>query len=905
MKRQAGLRENLPHDRRNEVKSEIDYFANTHFSRSFNSLILDDTDDKPKLKLNKSPPFNVKHESYENDHIDDTIDADLNLTELLANNDEVETTDDEKDNNATPFLRQKPFLKRSSKYFNLLIDSNFTPDDASPVKHSSPLLEKSTPFNKFKRPHKLVSQSPSPSSNSRFKVASQANSPLRADPNNHKMFKNANKFRIKSPLKLQNLLSSSSPALNFRRFFKSPNPRFKGSSSPLGGHNFDPYNSGGYDESPLRHKKLSVSLASNFSIYQDDEAEPSKKVRNSSKSSTRKAAQHDDNKENFVNGTGKVQTKSSYKFVRPLQTAFESSGLQKKNSISAAAKKLPPETPMKRNPLLFLNKEKNKPIEFEDSYLSTDHSIEVGRNVSYTHSNESNSSFFKIPSSSKPQDAIVLDLDEQSDIDFDEMIPETPTKLSSRGKLLNLLIYKEAPPAAPEVPKIAPDEEPCTPILHMPPNSMASSQVTIILPNTARDNSINDHTITMSGNSQRHDADTITFKGLSHKKVKDDDHLCEKFGSKNIKYIGSGEFSIAYECSFENEKFAIKRTRKPIVGNAEKKSILREIEALRVLTSISDDEEVEEGKENLVFFIEAWSFNDHYYIMTEFCEGGTLYAFLEENKNYKIDEFRVWKILIEILCGLKFIHLKNYLHLDLKPANIFITFEGCLKIGDFGLSTKLPILEKDFDIEGDRNYIAPELINDKIYTPFADIFSVGLVILEIATNIILPGNGTPWRKLRSGDLSDAGKLSSDNISDFLNHNNFSSLTSYTSSLNSINMQPLSLHHLSSVGHTTTSANPLQPPAISKPGSSSMSITGQSAPRLIDCVRELIPKGAPEFLVANSHNLDRLVSRMLKPNPFERPTANQILEMTECVEIENRRKAGATIFEGEFGPNDDE
>lgn len=59
------------------------------------------------------------------------------------------------------------------------------------------------------------------------------------------------------------------------------------------------------------------------------------------------------------------------------------------------------------------------------------------------------------------------------------------------------------------------------------------------------------------------------------------------------------------------------------------------------------------------------------------------------------------------------------------------------------------------------------MINDKIYTPFADIFSLGLIILEIAANIILPDNGTPWRKL-SGDLSDAGQLSSDNISMFCN-----------------------------------------------------------------------------------------------------------------------------------------
>lgn len=925
-------------------RSDFDCLANGHFSRSFNSLILNDADEKPekpKKLINKSPPFNVKHDVAPDaiiDALDDTVEVDFNLSEYLAadglgistdglgistdsdgdfeNIDDDDDDDDQIDDNdanashgshltITPFCPDKGrklALKRSTKFFNLSIDSTFDPA-ASPLnlKASSPLAEKSTHYNKFKRPHKLVSQSPSPSSNSRFKPASEATKLVPLDP---KMFRIANAY-MESPLKLHALSAASSPSSHLKKFFKSPNPKFKGSSSPLSGYHFDPYVSGDCDESPLRYKNLSVSSNSNFSIYRDDETDTSnvKKGRAGSTFLAKKPSKHGENKENIIFGGSKSNPKASYKFVRPLQTAFESSGLQKKSSISLALNKPPPETPMKKNPLLFLNKDKDKPVEFEESFLSNDNSIEVGRNVSFNHSNESNTSFFKITSSSKNQDPIELNLDSHSDIDFDEMIPETPTKLSSRGKQLNLILHQEQPQLA-QVAKQMSENEPCTPILNMPPNSVGSSQVTIIQPSAAIGDSNNDYTTTIS-NRQRLDTNQSLSKFHVPEKERNDEHLAEKFGAKNIKYIGCGQFSVAYECAFENEKFAIKKTRKPVIGNAEKKAILREIEALRALTSLSDDEEVDEGKENLVFFVEAWSFNNYYYIMTEYCEGGSLYAFLEEHKNYKIDEFRVWKILIEILCGLKFIHLKNYLHLDLKPANIFITFEGSLKIGDFGLSTKLPILEKDFDIEGDRNYIAPELINDKIYTPFADVFSVGLIILEIATNIILPGNGTPWRKLRSGDLSDAGKLSSDNISDYLHHNNFSSLTSYNSSLNSINMQPLSLHHLSSVGLTTSSSNALQPPVYSKAGGLSTSLFGQGNTRFINNVLELIPKGAPDFLVANKHNLDKLVSRMMKPNPFERPTAGQILEMHECIEIENRRKAGATIFEGEFGPNDDE
>ena len=61
--------------------NQLDYFANNHFSRSFNSLILDDIKDElsasGKKKINKSPPFNVKHDYYgDNDSLDDCIEDD-------------------------------------------------------------------------------------------------------------------------------------------------------------------------------------------------------------------------------------------------------------------------------------------------------------------------------------------------------------------------------------------------------------------------------------------------------------------------------------------------------------------------------------------------------------------------------------------------------------------------------------------------------------------------------------------------------------------------------------------------------------------------------------------------------------------------------------------------------------
>lgn len=77
------------------------------------------------------------------------------------------------------------------------------------------------------------------------------------------------------------------------------------------------------------------------------------------------------------------------------------------------------------------------------------------------------------------------------------------------------------------------------------------------------------------------------------------------------------------------------------------------------------------------------------YIQMELCVKGSLLKYMKENPHR--DSWEIFYIFIQILDGLKYIHQMGFIHRDLKPGNIFISKEGDLKIGDFGLITHIEV----------------------------------------------------------------------------------------------------------------------------------------------------------------------------------------------------------------------
>jgi len=289
--------------------------------------------------------------------------------------------------------------------------------------------------------------------------------------------------------------------------------------------------------------------------------------------------------------------------------------------------------------------------------------------------------------------------------------------------------------------------------------------------------------------------------------------------------------------------------------------------------------------DHTVELFDSWEDKNHLYIQTEFCEEGSLDGFLNQvGRKARLDDFRIWKIMLEMALGIKHIHSSGFIHLDLKPANVLITFEGVLKIADFGMATAWPA-PPGIDGEGDREYIGPEILRGHFDKP-ADVFALGLIVLEIAGNVMLPDNGASWQRLRTGDMSDVPSLT------------WSSDTSNI--LRDPSGKPFS---------QTESMEEFYESGSGEQESGSPRLFRRQRPMknaLFQTLRSGELANPPSFMVDHTHfdALDNVVRWMISPASANRPVIDQVLATYGVQWVEARRRAGATIFEGNWGPADE-
>jgi serine/threonine protein kinase len=146
------------------------------------------------------------------------------------------------------------------------------------------------------------------------------------------------------------------------------------------------------------------------------------------------------------------------------------------------------------------------------------------------------------------------------------------------------------------------------------------------------------------------------------------------------------------------------------------------------------------GRLNHMNLIGMWGYcaeGKHRLLVCEYMKNGTLADNLTSNK---LDSGKRYNIAIGTAKGLAYLHeecLEWILHCDIKPQNILLDSDYRPKVADFGLSKLLSRDDLDNSnfsrIRGTRGYMAPEWISNMQITSKVDVYSYGVVVLEIIT----------------------------------------------------------------------------------------------------------------------------------------------------------------------------
>lgn len=178
------------------------------------------------------------------------------------------------------------------------------------------------------------------------------------------------------------------------------------------------------------------------------------------------------------------------------------------------------------------------------------------------------------------------------------------------------------------------------------------------------------------------------------------------------------------------------------------KKILPQYSADRDFTTMLTDEAklvVQLSHANIVQVFDLGVVDDDYFISMEYIDGVNLRQLMEKaiELKQKIPEELCLYIASEICKGLDYAHNKRgpdgnplqIVHRDISPHNVLVSFEGAIKLTDFGIAKAVQNLSQTNNgmLKGKVTYMSPEQALGKPLDPRTDLYSLGIILYELLT----------------------------------------------------------------------------------------------------------------------------------------------------------------------------
>jgi len=210
---------------------------------------------------------------------------------------------------------------------------------------------------------------------------------------------------------------------------------------------------------------------------------------------------------------------------------------------------------------------------------------------------------------------------------------------------------------------------------------------------------------------------------------------------KILEMIGKGGFGSVYKVEniYDKKQFAMKMVKlEPEQINyfkEHKQEMYKAISEIRIWKQFDHP--------NIIYYDNGFLMKDNCYIVMELVEGlslGEYISYLKEN-NRKIDKDLAIKIILQVVCGLRYMHKKaNVIFRDLNPNNIMLDYSYNVKLIDFGLTVEESKTKKvstilnqsvQYVFEGSVMYSSPEIMRNEIISYESDIWALGCTIYEM------------------------------------------------------------------------------------------------------------------------------------------------------------------------------